>query len=136
MSHLQYKSYPGFGEWNFENFHYSSAVRIAPGEQIQISGQGGWTRDDGKVKENLAEEFAQAFENVNYTIKYAGGKGMSAVYKLAVYYAPVTEEALNETVVNLRKWFPDHRPLLTAIGVEKLAAPGMRFEIEAWAHVE
>ena len=122
MSHLKYASYPGFGEWNFENFHYSSAVRIPPGEQIQISGQGGWDRADGKVKTTLGEEYSQvrnhlllptrhraltfhqAFENVDHAIKHAGGKGMASVYKLAVYYAPVSEEALNLTVENLRKW--------------------------------
>lgn len=107
------------------------------------------------MKDNLAEEFAQvtslpkcsplrvcaltfgqAFENVDFTINNAGGKGMSSVYKLAVYYSPITEEALNETIMNLRKWFPNHRPLLTAIGVAKLALPEMHVEIEAWAHVE
>lgn len=61
---------------------------------------------------------------------------MASVFKLAVYYSPITEEALNETVVNLRKWFPDHRPLLTAIGVEKLALPEMHVEVEAWASLE
>lgn len=59
MAHLKYSSYPGFGEHNFENWHYSSAVRIPPGEQIQISGQGGWDRATGKVKSSLAEEFSQ-----------------------------------------------------------------------------
>lgn len=77
----------------------------------------------------------QAFENVDFTIKDAGGKGMQSVYKLAIYYSPITEEALNETIVNLRKWFPSHRPLLTAIGVAKLALPEMHVEIEASAHV-
>lgn len=60
---------------------------------------------------------------------------MQSVNKLAVYYSPITEEALNETIVNLRKWFSDHRPLLTAIGVGRLALPEMHVEIEAWAHV-
>jgi enamine deaminase RidA (YjgF/YER057c/UK114 family) len=34
----------------------------------------------------------------------------------------------------LSEWFPEHAPLLTGIGVEKLALEGMRVEIEAWAH--
>jgi hypothetical protein len=38
MSHLQYFSYPGFGEWAAENFHYNQAVRI--GDLIKLSGQG------------------------------------------------------------------------------------------------
>lgn len=35
---------------------------------------------------------------------------------------------------NLEKWFPDHRPIWTAVGVEKLAFPEMLIEIEAVAY--
>lgn len=30
---------------------------------------------------------------------------------------------------------PNHRPTVTAIGVEKLALPGMRVEVDASAHL-
>jgi enamine deaminase RidA (YjgF/YER057c/UK114 family) len=38
MSHLEYFSYPGFGEHMRETLSYSQAVRI--GDRIEISGQG------------------------------------------------------------------------------------------------
>lgn len=60
---------------------------------------------------------------------------MSSVYKLIVYYTPMSEEALNLTVDELRRWFPDHRPLFTAIGVANLALPDMHVEIEVLAHM-
>lgn len=60
---------------------------------------------------------------------------MSQVYKLVIYYAPISDEAASYTYENLKKWFPDHSPLVTAIGIEKLALEGMRVEIEAWAHL-
>jgi len=41
MSHLQYFSYPGFGEEKREEIWYSQAVRI--GDRIEISGQGIFT---------------------------------------------------------------------------------------------
>lgn len=73
---------------------------------------------------------------MDYALKHGGAeKGMASVYKLAVYYAPISDDAMKFTVENLRKWFPEHRPLLTAIGIEKLALDAMRIEIEAWAHL-
>lgn len=38
MSHLQYFSYPGFGEQQLKNINSNQAVRI--GNLIEISGQG------------------------------------------------------------------------------------------------
>jgi len=43
MAHLQYFSYPGFGESSRKNVGYSQAVRI--GNQIIISGQGKTSHD-------------------------------------------------------------------------------------------
>lgn len=38
MSHLPYFAYPGVGEENRENYHYSQAVRV--GDRIECAGQG------------------------------------------------------------------------------------------------
>ena len=64
----------------------------------------------------------------------AVGSGIEQVYKLNIYFAPLTEEAMEPCGAALKEWFPKHAPLLTGIGVEKLALEGMRVEIEAWAH--
>lgn len=73
---------------------------------------------------------------MDLALKHGGApRGMNSVYKLVVYYAPISEDALKFTVENLQKWFPDHCPLLTAIGIEKLALETMHIEIEAWAHL-
>lgn len=37
---------------------------------------------------------------------------------------------------NMWRCFPDHKPLVTMIGVEKLALPGMRVEVDAEAHLQ
>jgi len=44
------------------------------------------------------------------------------------------EKAFAALVRNLRKWCPDHAPVLTCVGVKELALGGMRIEIEAVAH--
>ena len=38
MAHLQYYTYPGFGEFVKENTHYNQAVRV--GDVIEVAGQG------------------------------------------------------------------------------------------------
>jgi enamine deaminase RidA (YjgF/YER057c/UK114 family) len=52
-----------------------------------------------------------------------------------LYLTEVTEQAFVAAVRNLKKWSPEHRPVLTCIGVTTLGLPGMRVEIEAKAHV-
>jgi enamine deaminase RidA (YjgF/YER057c/UK114 family) len=37
-------------------------------------------------------------------------------------------------VRELKKWTPDHKPIWTCIGVEKLAEDEMKVEIEVVAH--
>nr|POE56454.1 hypothetical protein CFP56_33426 [Quercus suber] len=135
MSHLRYSAYLGHGENASESSHMSQAIRIPPGETITISGQGGWDRSTSKVLSDAEEEMNRAFDNLNHTLIHAGGKGIASVFKLVIYYAPYSDEWLKITVENLKRWFPNHRPVLTAIGIEKLALPGMRVEIDAWAHL-
>ena len=53
-----------------------------------------------------------------------------------MYVAPWDDAVATEVVRNLRKYCPDHAPALTGIGVQQLAIPGMRLEIEASAHVK
>lgn len=67
-------------------------------------------------------------------LRKAGGEGWSQVYKVRLYVAPFAAETFERTVVNLRKYCPDHQPLLTGMEVKSLYA-GMGVEIEVEAHV-
>ncbi|KAL4876414.1 Endoribonuclease L-PSP/chorismate mutase-like protein [Aspergillus karnatakaensis] len=133
MSHLQYHSYPGFGEYIRNILNYSQAVRI--GDRIHISGQGGWDPETHKVPADLGAEIDQAFANVQLALTDAGGKGWSQVYEVRVFTTEVKNEvAVGKLVENLKKWMPDHKPILTCVGVSELALEGMRVEIEVVAH--
>lgn len=57
--------------------------------------------------------------------------------KAYVVESEMTNDVFLERFIgNLKKWMPDHQPLLTAVGVSKLGAgesAGMRIEIEVAA---
>lgn len=99
------------------------------------SSLGGWDYTSGEMKENLYEEIDQAFENVDHNLKDAGGKGWSQVFRVNSYHTDMSDEALGHMIKNLRKWMPDHQPLLTCVGVTKLGRGSMRIEIEVSAYV-
>ena len=60
---------------------------------------------------------------------------MPEVFKLLVYYTAKNDEVMEPLRRLMQSWFPHHSPILTAIGIEKLAFEGMRIEIEAWEHL-
>ncbi|OCF62240.1 hypothetical protein L486_01908 [Kwoniella mangroviensis CBS 10435] len=108
----QYSSYPGIGQWGKDNLHYSQTARI--GNVIETSGQGGWdpVKTEVIIPKLLDEEIDQAFQNINFALTTAGGKGFS-------------QEVDAESSANIHAaWY------------DRLAVPGMRVEIEAWAYVE
>ncbi|CAK7215554.1 hypothetical protein SBRCBS47491_002520 [Sporothrix bragantina] len=136
MSNLQYINYKGYGEYAHEVFGYSQAVRV--GDRIEISGQGGWDPESGPpaLKEGLEQQIEQAFKNVDLTLRTAGGKGLSQVFQIRSYHVGLSQspEAVEIMSKNIKRFFPEHRPLWTCIGVEKLGDPAMLVEIEAVAY--
>lgn len=96
---------------------------------------GGWDRTTEDIPKEMDKEIAQAFENVEHTLKEAGGKGWEQVYKVRAYFAPLDMAEAGPFIEMLRKYCPNHQPLLTAVGVEKLAFENMRVEIEVSAHL-
>ncbi|EJD35647.1 endoribonuclease L-PSP [Auricularia subglabra TFB-10046 SS5] len=135
MAHLQYFSYAGVGERKHKEMHYNQAVRI--GDRIEISGQGGWDIETGIVHSDLVKQIDQAYANVDLALRIAGGAGWSEVYRVRIYYTSVSgsEEGFAAMIGNLKKWCPDHQPILTGVKVAGLADPGMEVEIEVAAHV-
>ncbi|PGH17656.1 hypothetical protein AJ79_01018 [Helicocarpus griseus UAMH5409] len=131
MSKLQYYAYPDQGPILREKHRYNQAVRV--GDRIECAGQGGWDCFSGEMKTDLYEEIDQAFSNVDYNLKDAGGQGWSQVFRVNSYHVDISHDALMHMIENFKKWMPDHQPIWTCVGVEKLALPGMRVEIEVSA---
>ncbi|KAH7121402.1 endoribonuclease L-PSP, partial [Dactylonectria macrodidyma] len=121
ISDLKYFSYDGFGKFALDNYGYNQAVRV--GDRIEISGQGGWDPDS-----------APAFFNIDHAMKSAGGKRMSQVFRITSYHPNLRSEALGSVKENLERWFPNYKPIWTAVGVEKLVFEEMLVEIETIAY--
>lgn len=138
MSTLKSYDYPGFGEFAREAMAYTQAIRV--GDRIHCSGQGnsslplpiptilliltlsgGWDPATNSididnpatfVKSDLAEEIDQAFANCDLNLKHAGGQGWSQVYRI-VTYSTNTKLSFEHIVRNLKKWMPDHKPIVS-----------------------
>ena len=95
--------------------------------------QGGWDPETSVIHADLSDEIDQAFSNVDLTVRHAGGEGWSQVYRINIYLTVMSDEVISSLVRNLKKWMPNHQPILTCIGVSQLGLEGMRVEIEAVA---
>lgn len=151
MSSLTYTNYEGVGQALSDKTHYSMAVRVPTNPPtIKTSGQGGWDSTTGEFPPNphtlegMRAQFDQAFANVELALKAAGSKGWSDVYLARMFYVldgerdsepwkTTVEDMLQAGGETMRKWCPNHRPLLTAVEVRALAAANMRVEVEVEA---
>ncbi|KAK0620036.1 Endoribonuclease L-PSP/chorismate mutase-like protein [Immersiella caudata] len=137
-SAVEFFTYDGFGQYQRDNLWYTQVARV--GDRIEISGQGGWDPKTGALKQDL-EEIDQAFENVELTLRIAGGKGWSQVFKVITYVQSpyfANETYMIHVVENMKKWLPDVQPLWTAVGVTDLGAglvADMKIEVEVVAYI-
>ncbi|KAJ0344902.1 hypothetical protein COL154_006985 [Colletotrichum chrysophilum] len=132
MSHLTFFTYEGFGSKALESHAYNQAVRMD--NQIWISGQGGWDRQTTELSPDVTTQIDQAFDNVDFVLKDAGGKGWEQVAVVRSYHIDLSDEAQEAMVRNFGRWMPNHKALWTAVGVKKLGDERMLVEIEVVAH--
>ncbi|OBF90235.1 hypothetical protein A5773_01715 [Mycobacterium sp. 852014-52450_SCH5900713] len=128
---------PGYGEIARTRNHYSQALRI--GDRIEISGQGGWDADFTLSPTSLEDEIVKACENVEKTLAEAGAR-WSDVVNIHSYHVPTADESIGDEHMSVMvdqfgKRFGERLPLWTAVGVEALALPNQRVEIEVVAIV-
>lgn len=118
-------------------FPFAAGYRV--GDIVELSGQTGH-RPDLSLPEDLGEQVAQAFRNIEATLA-SGGFGWSNVYALRTYHVvpagaeSIPGEAIGAVLGAFAEHLGDKRPAWTAIGVSALAFPGMHIEIEVKATV-
>jgi len=109
--------------------HYTDAVRF--GDTLYISGVAALDAKGELVGgDDVAAQARKTLENMDLILK-AAGASFADVLKVTVYLTDVNDrQAINP----VRKvFFGDARPASTLIGVNELAIPGMKIEIEAVA---
>jgi enamine deaminase RidA (YjgF/YER057c/UK114 family) len=132
MSNLEYKyDASGPGQAWSDSCHYAQTVVI--GDKVQASGQGGW--DDKGVSDpsDLAGQVKLAIANVDRVLRDEGLRGWENVYCLRSYHVGPMQGTFDPLCAALKERIPNHRPIWTAIGVEKLAEPNMKIELEVEA---
>ncbi len=116
-----------------------SQVVLSQGTRlIHLSGQTAWNAEKRIIGGNdLQAQAQQALSNVQTALQAAGGS-LDDVVSLRIYIVNYQRDEDGLAIVNaLRTYFPTERaPATTWIGVQALASPDFRVEIEAMAVLE
>ena len=107
--------------------HYCHVTRA--GKLIWVSGAIG-VLADGSVPADVAQQAELALASIDACLS-AAGAGPEHVVKVNVYLTDVNDRARINPV--RERYFGDHRPASTLVGVTALVLPGARVEIDATA---
>ena len=120
-----------------ETYQYNQVLKI--GNQIKISGQGGWSsledgyRFDYKTHD---EEIEQAFKNIEHVLNTVGSSWKD-VYDVTSYHVNMSDntEIIYTKIPDLfKKYIGERAPLWTSVGVTSLAEKKMHIEIVVHAY--
>jgi enamine deaminase RidA (YjgF/YER057c/UK114 family) len=107
--------------------HYTDAVRF--GDIVFLSGVGPLEEDLSLVGgDDVVAQARKTHENLGYVLE-ALGASFADVLKVTVYLTDVGDRTAINPV--RQEFFGEARPASTLIGVNELAIPGMKLEIEA-----
>jgi 2-iminobutanoate/2-iminopropanoate deaminase len=106
--------------------HYCDAVRW--GDLLFVSGVAPVDAQGKVVSDDPAAQTRQIFLNMKAVLD-AAGASFADVLKVTVYLTDVEDRKRINPV--RQEFFGDARPASTLIGVQALAIPGMKVEIEA-----
>jgi len=83
------------------------------------------------------EQIEQAWRNVEKALKHAGLKNpFDNIFSVRSYHVNQHYDTAEMMATITKKLFKDHAPIWTLIGVERLALPEMKVEIEVCAVVD
>ncbi len=107
--------------------HYCHVVRA--GNLVWVSGAVG-VKPDGSIPDNVAEQAEVALANIDACLK-AAGAAAEHVVKVNVYLTDIADRGLINPP--RQRYFREHRPASTLVGVSALVLPALKVEIEAQA---
>lgn len=106
--------------------HYCDAVQW--GDLLFVSGMAPVDGQGRVVSDDVVAQTRQVFENLKAALDAAGAT-FADVLKVTVYLTDVNDRAKINPV--RKEYFGEARPASTLIGINQLAIPGMKVEIEA-----
>ena len=106
--------------------HYTDAVRF--GNLLFVSGVAPLDEAGKLVGGDVAAQATQVFANLEKVLRVAHA-GFGDVLKVTVYLTDVADRSKINPV--RQRYFGQAKPASTLIGVNELALPGMKIEIEA-----
>src|SRR5476651_718336 len=109
--------------------HYCHVVRA--GNLIWVSGAIG-VAADGTIPDDVGQQAELALASIDSCLK-AAGAGAEHVVKVNVYLTNVDDRVKVNPA--RQRYFGEHRPASTLVGVTALVLPGAKVEIEAQAYV-
>jgi enamine deaminase RidA (YjgF/YER057c/UK114 family) len=117
-----------------ERFGFTQVVTSPPGKLVFVSGQVAW---DAELKvvggDDLALQAQQALGNLTHALA-AAGASPADVTMLRTYIVDYKPEYAGMLAPHFSRFLDGARPpASTWVGVQALAAPGLRIEIEAVA---
>lgn len=117
-------------------FGFTQVVTTDAATTVYVSGQTAMGRDAQIVGgEDLAAQTRQALANLGHALR-ASGAAAADVTSLRIYVVDYRPESAAILAPPLREFFGGGPPSAqTLIGVQSLALPGLRIEIEATAAV-
>lgn len=147
MSYLEYSNYKGFGEHMREVLWYSQAVCI--GDRIEIAGQGtssafaqavlpdesqaAGTQTPARFMPICQKNSSKRFPMSSWRSRTREARVGTRCTEFASTFLTRATRLAGLLVQNLRRWMPNHQPVLACVGVKELVLNGMRIEIKAYA---
>jgi 2-iminobutanoate/2-iminopropanoate deaminase len=111
--------------------HYTDAVRW--GDLLFISGCGPVDAEGNLIGgDDVAEQCRQVFRNMQEILN-AGGATFADILKVVVYVTDIDDRTKINPV--RQEFFGEARPSSAIIGINQLAIPGMKVEVEAIAGI-
>ncbi|MBE9140863.1 RidA family protein [Nodosilinea sp. LEGE 07088] len=114
---------------NSSEMGYSQISVVEPGRMAYISGQVAWQPSDEPVPESLVEQMRLVSQNAHSALEAAGAKPEDVVIA-RVYVVDLTPEKLEELMPSFLSTFEGAQPCVTGVGVQALAAPDLKVEME------
>lgn len=115
----------------YDDYHFAPAV--VDGEHLRCSGVIGVEMSSGKVPDDPAAQFRQAFDNLAEVLS-AGGAAFADITEMTTFHVGL-QEHLGTFMKIKDDYIAEPYPAWTAIGTTELALPGGLVEIRVTARL-